>query len=91
MGKAALVMDAGADAAKIAEQLVQLFAKEDDPGSRVKLAGVEFHKYKLMDAVNDGATLQILYEGKTADAALYDKHGFETAFEDLFKAKPKPL
>jgi type I restriction enzyme, R subunit len=41
--------------------------------------------YKLQDAVEDGATLQILYEGKTADTAIYDKHGFDTKFEDLFK------
>jgi len=42
-------------------------------------------EYKLQDAVDDGATLQILYEGKTADTAIYDKHGFDTKFEDLFK------
>ena len=41
-------------------------------------------KYKLQDAVDDGATVQILYEGRTADTAIYDKHGFETKFEDLF-------
>jgi type I restriction enzyme, R subunit len=41
--------------------------------------------YRLMDAVEDGTTLQILYEGRTADAALNDKHGFETQFENLFK------
>ncbi|MCR8923201.1 type I restriction endonuclease [Dasania sp. GY-MA-18] len=41
--------------------------------------------YKLQDAVEDGATLQILYEGRTADTAIYDKHGFDTKFEDLFK------
>lgn len=41
--------------------------------------------YKLQDAVNDGATLQILYEGRTAESAIYDKHGFDTKFEDLFK------
>jgi len=41
--------------------------------------------YKLQDAVDDGATLQILYEGRTADSAIYDKHGFDTKFEDLFK------
>jgi type I restriction enzyme, R subunit len=38
-----------------------------------------------MDAVHDGATLQILYEGRTADTALRDKHGFDTKFEDLFR------
>lgn len=41
--------------------------------------------YKLQDAVEDGATLQILYEGRTADTAIYDKHGFDTKFENLFK------
>lgn len=41
--------------------------------------------YKLHDAVEDGATLQILYEGRTADTAIYDKHGFDTKFEDLFR------
>ncbi|TCT23840.1 type I restriction endonuclease subunit R [Thiobaca trueperi] len=41
--------------------------------------------YRLMDAVKDGATLQILYEGKTADSALNEKHAFDQAFEDLFR------
>ncbi|MCG7543540.1 HsdR family type I site-specific deoxyribonuclease [Pseudoalteromonas sp. MM17-2] len=44
-------------------------------------------EYKLQDAVDDGATLQILYEGKTADSAIYDKHGFDTKFENLFKGR----
>lgn len=42
-------------------------------------------EYKLQDAVDDGATLQILYEGRTADTAIYDKHGFDSKFENLFK------
>lgn len=42
-------------------------------------------KYQLHKAVEDGATLQILYEGRTADTAIIDKHGFDTKFEDLFK------
>jgi type I restriction enzyme R subunit len=40
-----------------------------------------------MDAVNDEVTLQILYEGKTADTALNEKHAFDEAFEDLFKER----
>lgn len=47
--------------------------------------GESIDEYKLMDAVNDGATLQILYEGKTAETALNDKAGFDAKFEDLFK------
>lgn len=50
-----------------------------------KRFGEYIDTYKLMDAVNDGATLQILYEGKTADSALNEKHAFDTAFEDLFR------
>lgn len=41
-------------------------------------------KYRLQDAVADDATVQILYEGKTADTALNEKHEFDTKFEDLF-------
>lgn len=41
-------------------------------------------KYRLQDAVEDGATVQILYEGKTADTALNEKHEFDNKFEDLF-------
>ena len=42
-------------------------------------------KYKLQDAVDDGATIQILYEGKTADTAINEKYQFDTKFEDLFQ------
>ena len=42
-------------------------------------------KYKLQDAVDDGATVQILYEGKTADTALNEKSEFDRKFENLFK------
>ena len=47
--------------------------------------GAYIDTYKLMDAVADGTTLQILYEGKTADAAINEKHAFDTKFEDLFR------
>ncbi len=49
-----------------------------------KRFGEYIDTYKLMDAVHDGVTLQILYEGRTADSALMEKHGFNTKFEDLF-------
>ncbi|OWZ84096.1 type I restriction endonuclease subunit R [Natranaerobius trueperi] len=41
--------------------------------------------YKLQDAVEDGATVPILYEGKTADTAVNEKAEFDRKFEDLFK------
>ncbi len=50
-----------------------------------KRFGEYIDTYRLMDAVNDGATLQILYEGKTAETALNEKGEFEAKFEDLFK------
>lgn len=50
-----------------------------------KRFGEYIDTYRLRDAVNDGATLQILYEGKTADSALNEKHAFDEAFEDLFR------
>jgi type I restriction enzyme, R subunit len=52
-----------------------------------KRFGEYIDTYRLMDAVNDGATLQILYEGKTADSALTEKHAFDEAFEDLFRER----
>lgn len=45
--------------------------------------GAYIDQYKLTDAVRDGATLQILYEGKTSDDAIKNKSQFETKFEDL--------
>jgi type I restriction enzyme R subunit len=51
----------------------------------VKRFGDYIDKYRLLDAVNDGATLQILYEGRTADSALAEKHAFDEKFEDLFR------
>ncbi len=47
--------------------------------------GAYIDKYKLKDAVDDGATLQILYEGKTSDDAVKDKSKLEDKFEDLVK------
>jgi type I restriction enzyme R subunit len=52
-----------------------------------KRFGEYIDTYRLMDSVGDGATLQILYEGKTADSALNEKNAFDTAFEDLFRER----
>ena len=50
-----------------------------------KRFGEYIDTYRLLDSVNDGATLQILYEGKTADSALNEKSAFDEKFDDLFK------
>jgi type I restriction enzyme R subunit len=64
-----------------------LIAEQHGAKRTLKRFGEYIDTYKLTDAVTDGATLQILYEGRTADTALTDKHGFDTKFEDLFKER----
>jgi len=72
------------NAARIAFTGTPLITDQHGSKRTVKRFGEYIDTYKLMDAVHDGATLQILYEGRTADSALMDKHGFDTKFEDLF-------
>ncbi len=79
------IFEAFPNAVRIAFTGTPLISERHGEKKTHKRFGQYIDTYRLMDAVSDGATLQILYEGKTADAALYDKHGFETAFEDLFK------
>ncbi|TWT62858.1 type I restriction endonuclease subunit R [Rubinisphaera italica] len=47
-----------------------------------KRFGGYIDKYKIQDAVDDGATVQILYEGKTADSAINMKHVFDNKIDD---------
>jgi type I restriction enzyme, R subunit len=42
-------------------------------------------KYLLQDAELDGATVPILYEGRTADGVVQDKPGLDQLFEDMFQ------
>ncbi len=79
------VFEASPHAARIAFTGTPLITERHGGKQTHKRFGQYIDTYRLMDAVEDGATLQILYEGKTADAALTDKHAFETAFEDMFK------
>lgn len=78
------IFEAFPNAARVAFTGTPLITERHGEKKTYKRFGDYIDTYKLMDAVHDGATLQILYEGRTADAALNDKHGFETAFEDLF-------
>ena len=79
------IFEAFPNAARLAFTGTPLITERHGERRTHKRFGEYIDEYKLMDAVNDGATLQILYEGRTSDTALYDKHGFETAFENLFK------
>jgi type I restriction enzyme, R subunit len=47
--------------------------------------GTTIDTYKLHDAVADGATVKLLYEGKTADVAIKEKAVFDSQFADLCK------
>lgn len=44
-------------------------------------------KYKFNEAIEDGATLAILYEGKTVKGQKINKEGFDEEFEDMFSSK----
>lgn len=79
------IFEAFPNAARIAFTGTPLITERHGEKKTHKRFGEYIDTYRLMDAVNDGATLQILYEGRTADSALNDKHGFETQFENLFK------
>lgn len=79
------IFEAFPNAARIAFTGTPLITERHGAKKTVKRFGTYIDEYKLMDAVEDGTTLQILYEGRTADAALTDKHGFETQFENLFQ------
>ncbi|RLJ20072.1 type I restriction endonuclease subunit R [bacterium endosymbiont of Escarpia laminata] len=79
------IFEAFPNAARIAFTGTPLITERHGEKKTYKRFGDYIDTYRLMDAVEDGTTLQILYEGRTADAALNDKHGFETEFENLFK------
>jgi type I restriction enzyme R subunit len=81
------LFEAFPNATRIAFTGTPLITEQHGNKRTVKRFGEYIDIYKLMDAVHDGATLQILYEGRTADTALNDKHGFDTKFEDLFKER----
>lgn len=81
------LFEAFPNATRIAFTGTPLITEQHGMKRTVKRFGEYIDTYKLMDAVHDGATLQILYEGRTADTALKDKHAFDTKFEDLFRER----
>lgn len=81
------LFEAFPNATRIAFTGTPLVAEQHGTKRTVKRFGEYIDTYKLMDAVHDNATLQILYEGRTADTALKDKHGFDAKFEDLFRER----
>ncbi|STQ91381.1 type I restriction endonuclease subunit R [Iodobacter fluviatilis] len=78
------LFEAFPNAARLAFTGTPLITERHGERKTHKRFGEYIDTYRLMDAVEDGATLQILYEGRTADSALNEKHAFDQAFEDLF-------
>lgn len=81
------LFEAFPNAVRIAFTGTPLITEQHGTRRTVKRFGDYIDTYKLMDAVDDGATLQILYEGRTADTALKDKVDFDAKFEDLFRER----
>lgn len=49
-----------------------------------KVFGDYIDKYTMRQAIEDGVTLEIIYEGRTHNAEIVDQSGMDTAFEDVF-------
>jgi len=81
------IFEAFPNATRIAFTGTPLITEQHGNRRTIKRFGDYIDMYKLMDAVNDGATLQILYEGRTADTAIEDSEGFDAKFEDLFRSR----
>jgi type I restriction enzyme R subunit len=79
------LFEAFPNAARLAFTGTPLITERHGERKTHKRFGEYIDTYKLLDAVNDGATLPILYEGRTADSALNEKHAFDEKFEDLFR------
>nr|WP_208354734.1 DEAD/DEAH box helicase family protein [Aetokthonos hydrillicola] len=49
-----------------------------------KVFGDYIDKYTIREAIDDGVTLEIVYEGRTHNAEVTDQAGMDGAFEDVF-------
>ncbi|WP_243141157.1 type I restriction endonuclease subunit R [Alkaliphilus pronyensis] len=49
-----------------------------------KVFGEYIDKYTMRQAIEDGVTLEIVYEGRTHNAEIADQAGMDAAFEDVF-------
>lgn len=81
------LFEAFPNATKIAFTGTPLITDRHKQKTMSRFGGRYIDTYKLKDAVEDGNTVQILYEGKTADTAIYSKHEFDRKFDDLFKER----
>ena len=79
------LFEAFPNSTKIAFTGTPLITERHEGHRTIERFGSYIDKYRLQDAVDDGATVQILYEGKTADSAISHKQEFDQKFEDLVK------
>ena len=49
-----------------------------------RVFGDYIDKYTMRQSIEDGVTLEIVYEGRTHNAEIADKAGMDTAFQDVF-------
>ena len=49
-----------------------------------RVFGDYIDKYTMRQAIEDGVTLEIVYEGRTHNAEIPDKAGMDTVFQDVF-------
>lgn len=49
-----------------------------------RVFGDYIDKYTMRQSIDDGVTLEIVYEGRTHKADIIDRQGMDTAFEDVF-------
>jgi type I restriction enzyme R subunit len=49
-----------------------------------RVFGEYIDKYTMRQSIEDGVTLEIVYEGRTHDAEVSDKPGMDIAFQDVF-------
>jgi type I restriction enzyme R subunit len=49
-----------------------------------RVFGDYIDKYTMRQSIEDGVTLEIIYEGRTHNAEVSDKVGMDTAFQDVF-------
>ncbi len=53
-------------------------------GKTERVFGQYIDKYTMRQSIEDGVTLEIVYEGRTHNAEVIDKKGMDTAFQDVF-------
>jgi len=49
-----------------------------------RVFGEYIDKYTMRESIDDGVTLEIVYEGRTHDAEIPDQEGMDSAFADMF-------